>query len=116
MEIASFLLLLLAIVLSLLLLPTALAVRGIGSRWIWLGGGIGGLLVVILSSVAREMERRLSSSGVGGFDPVNVYYSSPSTLLGGADAFCFLLALGFLIAGICYKPKAKNGPNLLGKL
>jgi len=94
-------------------LPIVLARRGVGSRWVWLGGGIGGLVGLITYSILWSMSRGRPSPGRVGFDPVLVY--PPETALGGAEGACILSALGFVIAGIFYKPKKKAETSFLGK-
>jgi hypothetical protein len=83
--------------------PCLLARRGNGSRWIWFGAGISGFLLLCLYSILWDMNRQPTNPGCLGFDPVSTY---PLTLpLGGADAYCFVLAFGFMLAGTLYTPK-----------
>ena len=100
----------LVLILTTFSLLAFLASRGIGSRWIWLGGGIVGVLGLIVYSVVWDLGRRPASSGGWQID----YDAPPSLPLGGADAYCALLALGFVVAGLCYKPKKEARTNLLG--
>ena len=112
-------------------LPVLLARRGVGSRWVWLGGGIGALLALVLyfivwdmaqkpvSSAAAqepaspESSQRPPSSDVVEFKPT--FVCGPlSTPLGGAEVGCILCGLGFVIAGICCKPKKKTETSVVG--
>lgn len=98
---------------STIVLPIFLARRGIGSRWTWLGGGIGGLLAFILLLYLWPMAQEPPSP-----DGVKFYpepWDTSSLPLGGAERYCLFSALGCAIAGMCYKPRKKTETGLVGK-
>ena len=96
-----------------IVLPIVLARRGVGSRWVWIGGGIGGLVGLILYFYVWHMAQQPPSHVDSGFGPIII--CPPSMPLGGADGTCVLCALAFMVAGICYKPK-KQAETTLGKM
>jgi hypothetical protein len=96
----------LALLVSCLFVPSLVARRGIGSRWTWSAGGFGGFLALYLYSFVW-------SQGLSEFERM---VDSPSLPLGGADGYCFVLAFGFMLAGLFYKPKKETKTALLGKL
>jgi hypothetical protein len=104
-------LLVLAALLVIFLVPTFLARRGIGSRWIWFGGGSLGLIGILVFSILWDMDWGAKHSGPIRFDRISVPGDLP---LGGADAFCVLLGFGFMLAGLCYKPKKEARTSLFG--
>jgi hypothetical protein len=93
-----------------LMVPTFLARRGIGSRWIWFGGGIAGLVVLLLL-LAFFFPLIAEAPGKESFDPKGVPFAAfPMAVV---SRLCFLLILGFVFAGIAYRPKQE--PGILGK-
>ena len=110
-----FIVLILVAVLTILFLPALLlARRGIGSRRIWLGGGIGGLLGLILYIAVWSMPSRPSEpTNSVTFDPVSVYHGPSPLGVDGAEASCILVAFSFMLAALFYKPKKRTDVSLL---
>jgi hypothetical protein len=99
--------LLLAIFALIVILPLLLTWKGIGSRWIWLGGGIVFLLIGIAWSM-RNLRWGVEPKGEMGFDPMPDYTGEMY-----AEAL-FLVAFMFLLAGLLFRPKREPSTSLLG--
>jgi uncharacterized SAM-binding protein YcdF (DUF218 family) len=93
--------------------PVLFALKGMGTRRIWIIGGVLGLgmlyVLTILSSVSRY------ASPQAGASPVTWDVNPNPTifLLGGGMLFCIAAALGFIVAGIFYRPRKERSTGLL---
>ena len=92
--------------------PCLVALRGLGSRKVWLGGGVLSFVGLCLYFVLWSMPTRPTQPGEIAFDPVLIY--PPSLPLGGADGYCIAAALGFVLAGLLFRPKKEASASLLG--
>jgi len=100
--------------------------RGIGTRWTWLGGGIGGLLLVVLmGALSIILERpapvrtplqgppssQVTSSGGEevGFEPAE---EPAETALGFFCVYGVMGSIAFVVAAIFYKPRRQTSFSL----
>ena len=92
---------------SLLLVPCLLARRGIGSRWVWLGGGGLFLFVFALGTIFALFggpEARVSDGA----------FHAMTEMLIGVRIWTFIGALGFTLAGFFFKQEPESH-SVLGK-
>ena len=92
---------------SLLLVPCLLAKRGIGSRWIWLGGGGVFLCVFALGTTFALFGGEQARVPSGAFHAM-------TEMLIGVRIWTFIGALGFTLAGFFYKQEPESH-GVLGK-
>lgn len=86
---------------SLLLVPCLLARRGIGSRWIWLGGG--GLFLFVFALGATFALFGGEQARV----PLGAIHAMTEMLI-GVRMWTFIGALGFMLAGFSYKHEPES--------
>lgn len=88
-------------------MPALLARHGIGSRGVWLGGGLGAFLAFVLYSLVWWKT----------VDPEELTYDwPPSAPLGGVDGYCLFLTIGFMVAAIFCRPKTMTDTGLISNI